>query len=124
MEPRGQLRRATLRGRGFLLLRGLTRGDFWLFGGYGNDSTGQVGEFNDLWKYSGGQWTWVGGANVMGQASVYGTQGTPAPGNYPGFRERGYTWTDANGNLWLFGGQGVDSAGQWGLLNELWVYEP
>ena len=98
-------------------------GNFWLFGGYAVDSAGAA-ELNDLWKYSGGQWTWMGGANVGGQGSVYGTQGTPAPGNYPGFRERGYTWTDANGNCWLFGGMGVDSAGQWGFLNELWVYEP
>jgi N-acetylneuraminic acid mutarotase len=101
-----------------------TLGNFWLFGGIGFDSAGQWGELNDLWKYSAGQWTWVGGANVTGAGSTYGTQGVAAPGNFPGFRERAYTWTDPNGNFWLFGGMGVDSAAQWGFLNELWVYEP
>jgi hypothetical protein len=26
-------------------------GNFWLFGGYGYDSTGSIGDLNDLWKY-------------------------------------------------------------------------
>jgi len=29
---------------------------------------------------------------------------------------------DASGNFWLFGGQGLDSAGTTGLLNDLWEY--
>lgn len=101
-----------------------TSGNFWLFGGIGFDSAGQWGELNDLWKYSAGQWTWVGGANVTGSGATYGTRGVAAPGNFPGSRERAYTWTDASGNFWIFGGMGGDSAGQWGFLNELWVYEP
>lgn len=101
-----------------------TSGNFWLFGGVGFDSAGQWGELNDLWKYSGGQWTWVGGSNAIGAGATYGTPGVAAPGNFPGFRERAYTWTDPNGNFWLFGGMGVDSSVQWGFLNELWVYEP
>ena len=38
-------------------------GNFWLFGGAGYDSAGYPGPINDLWKYSGGQWTWMSGPN-------------------------------------------------------------
>ncbi len=99
-------------------------GNLWLFGGWGLGSSGTDSYLNDLWKYSAGEWTWMGGANVVGQAGTYGTQGTPAPGNVPGARWAAVTWIDAAGNLWLFGGLGLDSAGTFGGLNDLWKYEP
>ena len=97
-------------------------GNIWLFGGFGFDSTGTTGDLNDLWKYSAGQWTWMGGSNLVNQKGTYGTQGTAAPGNIPGAREGGMHWTDATGNFWLFGGTGPDSAGIAGILNDLWEY--
>jgi N-acetylneuraminic acid mutarotase len=97
-------------------------GNFWLFGGYGYDSAGTHGYLNDLWEYSSGQWTWMGGSNLVNQKGIYGTQGTSAPGNVPGARAFPVTWTDANGNLWLFGGGGYDSAGTQADLNDLWEY--
>jgi hypothetical protein len=96
-------------------------GNFWLFGGDGYDSLGNYGYLNDLWKYSGGQWTWIGGSNLANQPGVYGTQGTAAPGNIPGARNSGVSWIDSSGNLWLFGGGGY-SATQLGYLNDLWKY--
>jgi hypothetical protein len=42
-------------------------GNFWLFGGIGYDSTGIASPYsylNDLWKYSAGEWTWMGGSNI------------------------------------------------------------
>ena len=30
-------------------------GNFWLFGGTGWDSAGNLGNLNDLWKFSGGE---------------------------------------------------------------------
>jgi hypothetical protein len=100
-------------------------GNFWLFGGSGLDSTGRSGDLNDLWKYSAGQWTWMGGSNVVNQQGTYGTQGTAALGYVPGARYQAISWTDAAGNLWLFGGYGSDSAGTTGRLNDLWkIYEP
>jgi hypothetical protein len=59
-----------------------------------------------------GEWTWMGGSKTVptvpgqlaGQPGVYGTLGTPAPGNTPGARTYPLGWTDNNGNLWLFGG--------------------
>jgi N-acetylneuraminic acid mutarotase len=97
-------------------------GDLWLFGGTGVDSTGTQGELNDLWVYSRGQWTWVSGANVANRPGTYGTEGTAAATNLPGARTGAVSWTDPAGNLWLFGGTGVDSKGTQGALNDLWVY--
>ncbi len=100
-----------------------TSGNFWLFGGNGFDSTGNAGWLNDLWKFSNGQWTWVGGSNVVNQNSTFGVQGAPAPGNAPGSRFFLNRWVDAKGNLWLFGGYG-QTVGGTGNLNDLWMYEP
>jgi N-acetylneuraminic acid mutarotase len=97
-------------------------GNLWLFGGGGYDSTGVLGYLNDLWKYSAGEWTWMGGSNLSGQSGTYGTQGTPAPGNIPGGRIQPTSWTDASGSFWLFGGYGLGSAGTQGELSDLWMY--
>lgn len=97
-------------------------GNLWLFGGYGIDSTGASGDLNDLWKYSGGQWTWMGGSSIIETKGVYGTQGTPAPGDVPGGRYEAARWTDASANFWLFGGLGIDSLGNRGYFNDLWRY--
>ncbi len=101
-----------------------TSGNFWLFGGAGLDSVGNAGRLNDLWEYSAGQWTWVGGATVIGQLGAYGSEGMPSSGNVPGARTSGAGWTDASGNFWLFGGIGYDSLGSNGFLNDFWQYRP
>jgi hypothetical protein len=100
-------------------------GNFWLFGGYGFDSSANEGFLNDLWEYSGGKWTFVSGSNLANQIGVYGTQGTAAAGNIPGGRQEAVGWADTNGNLWLFGGEGEDGNNPPtanGILNDLWVY--
>ena len=99
-------------------------GNLWLFGGDGYDSVGSVSALNDLWKYNAGEWTWVNGSNLVNAAGAYGTEGTAAPTNEPGARFSGGSWIDSSGNLWLFGGDGFDSAGTLGLLNDLWRYQP
>jgi hypothetical protein len=96
-------------------------GDFWLFGGLGYDSAGTHGNLNDLWKFSGGQWTWVSGSNLANPTANYGTQGVAASTNVPGGRQASTTWADASGNLWLFGGVG-DSNFPGQFLNDLWKY--
>jgi hypothetical protein len=97
-------------------------GTVWLFGGYGYDSTGALGLLNDLWKYSGGQWTWVSGANVVNQNGTYGTQSTPAASNVPGGRQSSVCWIDASGNFWLFGGFNTSTGGQPNAFNDLWRF--
>ncbi len=99
-------------------------GNFWLFGGYGYDSAGTLGPLNDLWEYSPStnEWTWVGGANTANAKGVYGTQGVAAAANVPGARNQAVGWTDSFGNVWLFGGYGVDSVGAYDFLNDLWKF--
>ncbi len=98
-------------------------GNLWLFGGYSfTSSTGVPGNQNDLWEYSDGEWTWVGGSDTIEQPGVYGTVGTPETGNIPGGRYLAVSVTDPSGNFWLFGGSGVDSTGTNGTLNDLWRY--
>ena len=74
-------------------------------------------------RVSGGQWTWVSGSNSANQSSTFGTEGTLGPSNVPGGRDFTTGWTDANGNLWLFGGYG-QIPGATGNLNDLWMYMP
>ncbi|MDD5712193.1 MAG: kelch repeat-containing protein [Smithellaceae bacterium] len=99
-------------------------GNLWLFGGYGYDSTGALGYLDDLWKFDGANWTWVSGCNTINNDGNYGTKGVAAATNAPGGRQFLVSWADSAGKLWLFGGQGYDSAGSLGLLNDLWYYEP
>ena len=105
-------------------------GNLWLFGGYGFDDEGHDAESNDFWRYnpSTNVWTWMGGSDVFGEnygpPGVYGTLGGPAPGNVPGGRDAATSWTDNNGNFWLFGGSGWDANGVRGYLNDLWEYTP
>jgi N-acetylneuraminic acid mutarotase len=82
--------------------------------------------FNDLWQYnpSTGNWTWVSGTNTGNPAGVYGTKGVASATNAPGGRESAATWTDSAGNLWLFGGFGLDSVFGEGVLNDLWKFSP
>jgi N-acetylneuraminic acid mutarotase len=116
-------------------------GNFWLLSGQ------TLWEFNPAAK----AWTWVGGSDVTwqvepgfqapwqspaegtgeqdwpfpGPGGVYGTLGQADPANIPGARQYATTWTDNNGNLWLFGGIGYDSTGaQTTILNDLWKYVP
>lgn len=102
------------------------KGNFWLFGGYGYDSTGHLGMLNDLWEYSTstGEWTWVGGPDIANAAGVYGTEGTAAAANVPPPRDVAATWTDASGDLWLFGGEGYDPSVGYRRFNDLWKYSP
>jgi Galactose oxidase, central domain len=100
-------------------------GNFWMFGGSGYDGAGNIGFLNDLWEYNGTAWIWVSGGttNLEGQNGNYGAQGVAASTNIPGARHEATTWTDASGNLWLFGGEGNDSVGTTsGFLNDLWMY--
>ncbi len=97
-------------------------GNLWLFGGFTFVLNGPNELFNDLWNYSAGEWTWIGGSNAAGQSGTYGTQGTASVGNIPGARQDALRWTDTAGNFWLFGGNGLDSVATNGQLNDLWVY--
>ncbi len=100
-------------------------GQVWLFGGFGNDSAGTQDNLNDLWEYtiSSGEWTWVGGSNLVDVVGVYGTKGTAGPLNIPGSRYSPASWTDASGNFWLFGGSHLEAdAVTVDSFNDLWEF--
>ena len=99
-------------------------GNFWLFGGLQSTTTGVIPDLNDLWMFSpsSGGWIWEGGSNVPNGTGIYGTQGVAAAANLPGARQSATTWTDAAGNLWLFGGSVAGSNNAVGYLNDLWEY--
>jgi hypothetical protein len=106
-------------------------GNFWLFGGSGQDSLGQssgdpyAGKLlNDLWMYSPTtqQWSWMSGSNTILATEIRGTQGAAAAGNVPGAQSGGVSWSDSAGNFWMFGG--AYGASTLGFSNELWMYSP
>lgn len=97
-------------------------GNLWLFGGLGN-ATNEHGPLNDLWKWDGTSWTWVSGSSAPDQLGIYGTKGLASPGNVPGARMSSVSWTDASGNLWLFGGRAYIPAGSASTLNDLWRWD-
>jgi N-acetylneuraminic acid mutarotase len=105
-------------------------GNLWLLGGDGFDAGGNGGYLNDLWEFdlAANLWGWASGSSKVGsnggQSGVYGTLGLSAAGNVPGGRDAANGWTDGAGNLWLFGGYGYDSGGNYGYLNDLWKYSP
>ncbi len=110
-------------------------GHFWLFGGNGADVVADLGPsysysggglLNDLWEFDSStqEWTWMGGSTWIGQPGVYGTIRVAEAVNIPGGRTGSATWTDKAGHLSLFGGDGLDSNGLWGMLNDLWEFDP
>lgn len=102
------------------------RGNLWLFGGSGFDSKGTAGMLNDLWMYSTmtGRWTWIGGSELVNARGMYGARAAATVSMLPGARRSAVSWTDRSGNLWVFGGLGLDSNGKMGDLNDLWKYAP
>lgn len=69
-------------------------------------------------------WAWIGGSNYANSFGTYETVGGPSPANAPSARQSAVSWTDKQGRLWLFGGNGYDSTGFGGLLNDLWRFAP
>jgi N-acetylneuraminic acid mutarotase len=96
-------------------------GNLWLFGGTVSDSTNLTRELNDLWEFNptNKEWTWVSGTYGSYAVGVYGVRGVASADNTPGARASAVSWTDKNGNFWLFGGVGGN-----GLFNDLWKFDP
>lgn len=101
-------------------------GSFWLFGGYGKGGSTADGFLNDLWRYepSTDKWTWVKGSQSPGATSSTGAQGVESQMNSPGSRAASAAWAHPSGDVYLFGGYGLDSRGIQGCLSDLWKYSP
>jgi N-acetylneuraminic acid mutarotase len=104
-------------GTGYLAASWIDGSDnLWLFGGWS--------ETNALWKFNPktNQWVWMSGSNTAGangSPGTFGTKGVPSATNEPPGRESAISWTDKNGNFWLFGGESVAP-----FYNDLWRYQP
>jgi hypothetical protein len=99
-------------------------GNVWMFGG--RPSLAGTNFFNDLWMLNPttGLWTWVSGpSGANATAGNYGSSpGIDASTNQPGGRWLSGGWVDTSGHLWMFGGNGYDSAGTLGDLGDLWRF--
>lgn len=97
------------------------QGNFWLYGGETIS-----GWSDNLWKYdvNANVWTWMKGSGPStNHPPVYGQQGVPSATNSPGERVTPQTWTDNDGNLWLFGGASYLDVNMGAPFNDLWKYD-
>ncbi len=99
-------------------------GNLWVFGGGNDYQTGAMyRNKNDLLKYNPktNLWSLERESNDSRQYSVYGTKGIAGDANKPGGRFGAAGSMDSAGNLWLFGGLGYKSSGEFpDVLNDLW----
>lgn len=92
-------------------------GNAWIFGGKGN-----AGEYSDLWKFDGTNWTWVAGPNTVDDSQAYAGAG-PQSGNSPGAMSEMSLSIDAQGRIIVFGGRGFDTASSRNALHDLWRFD-
>ncbi len=78
-----------------------------------------------LWNYDPKDNTWLL-VKVESAVRVRGLQGVGANSNTPGARGRAATWVDTDGNLWLYGGDGVDDLSlgdMYSTYGDLWKFD-
>ncbi|QQR88348.1 MAG: hypothetical protein IPJ76_09095 [Flavobacteriales bacterium] len=97
-------------------------GTLWMYGGRDTDAQ----EYAALWKYDpvGNTWTWIKGPNTYSFEGNFGTMGVPAPSNLPPAKSYCMmSWTDLDGNFWMYGGRNGSQFGNGVENNDLWRYE-
>jgi hypothetical protein len=104
------------------------KNNLYLFGG-NFDTSGFIDDpfytFNDVWKFSisDNRWTWIGGDSTLNHWGMYGTQGQPSADNQPGGRERSATWSNNQGQFWIFSGYGFADNGR-RALDDMMMFSP
>jgi len=93
-----------------------SKGNLWLFGGV----HGSADDRDDLWKFDGTNWTWVGGNSTFNDGTIFGTMGVDSAGNYPSARHGATMTVDANDHPWIFGGYATQAIGS---LNDIWRWD-
>ncbi|MFX1276697.1 MAG: kelch repeat-containing protein [Promethearchaeota archaeon] len=99
--------------------------NLWLFGG-GVDKYSirdYPYKLNDLWKFDGGNWTWISGNDTLNQPGVFGTKFIPDSRNYPGSKYGAVSWTDSDDNFYLFGGFGSLTLNSASWNYDLWKFD-
>lgn len=97
-------------------------GTLWMYGGRDTDAH----EYAALWKYdpANNTWTWIKGPNTYSYEGNFGTMGVPAPSNLPPAKSYCMmSWTDLDGNFWMYGGRNGSQFGNGVENNDLWRYE-
>lgn len=87
-------------------------GNFWFL-----DNAGLMWRYNEVTN----NWTWMNGDTSLHISCYrnYGDKCIPSVLNAPGGRhENRATWTDSNGNFWMYGGSMFFCGG----LSDLWMY--
>lgn len=71
-----------------------------------------------MWHYDipSGMWTWITGPATTDSIGDYRSR-LYSPLNQPPARMGAVQWTDSSGNLWMFGGKGVQ-----GYYNDIWSF--
>lgn len=92
-----------------------------------------IGAVGDMWEYSLSTDTWTyitGSKQLCRSAGVYGELGAADKNNQPGCRRKAAAWVDVHNNLWMFGGDGIDSSQESvtvfkhsKLLSDIWYFE-
>ncbi|MCE3283330.1 MAG: Kelch repeat type 2-containing protein, partial [Chitinophagaceae bacterium] len=110
-------------GRSFAVAWPAANGNCWIYGGNGSTSD-QHGKLNDTWQYNAAtnQFAWYHGITRKMHDGVYGTKGVAGALNNPGGRSVAMTWTDSQGDLWMFGGLGNFNNHLWWCINDLWKF--
>lgn len=94
-----------------------TGNKLYLMGGNSNSY-----KFNDFWEFdkSTKMWTWLNGAQYNETPySFYSAIGVSSAQNYPRSRAKSQSWSDSEGNLWLFSGGNDEGY----YLNDFWKYD-
>ena len=113
------------------------KNDLFMFGGNIDPKNGRskhlmVGNVNEMWRYGldKDEWTFLSGErHLCTRAGSYGELGVASKSNAPGCRRRAAGWVDVRSNLWMFGGDGVDSSQESvtvfqhsKLLSDIWYF--
>lgn len=98
------------------------QGNFWVFGGVGQDADEKSGLFNDLWKFSPStsKWELIKGQPFTGQTGVRSSKQLTSAQNIPEPRQDAISWTDKSGDLLLFGGRGLDG---FQYFDDIWRFD-
>jgi N-acetylneuraminic acid mutarotase len=109
------------------------KGKFWIFGGFGGVAGANSDSYlNDLWRFDPTAANSSTGINGVWKYQGKGSDSSVLSGHWPGERWNPVSWTDKNGYLWLFGGDGHQSlysgtmSQEWvdNVLDDLWRYDP
>ncbi len=107
------------RGRGWPATTVDLTGNLWMFGGTTNGAGS--GFLGDIWKYdiAAERWLLIWGDATPDAPVNYNGQSAPGtPGGSPGARHAMAFWSDAQGNIWIYGGHNAGF-----FYSDLWKFD-